>query len=174
MQSIKVTLYSATNSFGLERAQQLVEKTWREHQRATDATNVHDYRDALLNGMITSWHLVDWVWAGISQENRRDPDLCKLFGIPPGRPTKNDFLAWVLRECPEMQICQSICNGTKHVNSDRPTKTGLRESDDTYRKNTHGFAAFIETDAGDRLAVDILWNVGMFWFEQATRGHIVL
>ncbi len=174
MESIQLTLYRATSSFGLGSAQGMVEKAWREYSRATQATTVHDYRDALINGFITAWHLIDWVWMGISQTDRHDPSLNQLFGVSGRRPIKEDFISWVIRECPDMEICQSICNGTKHVTSDRRTNTELRTTKKPGSQKLHQFEAYIEVEGVDRAAIDVLWNVADFWFNQATRGPVRL
>lgn len=166
MSAMHTTLWSATSSFGLHEAAQMVHKLFREYQRYTD-----DRRDAAINGAITAWHLCEWVWVGITELDRRSVEIAGVLGVS-GRPmTSNDVVLWALRECPSLEICQSICNGTKHVISDRSIATSMTEPDPAERgpgKQLVARAVVIGSDGVERNIEGVLLDVFTFWAHQLT------
>lgn len=168
MSIMHTTLVGATNSLGLEDANAMAYKAWRELQRARTAQTTSDLRDAVLNAAITAWHLVDWTWVGIAQTGTREPELAALFGVS-GRPVeKRDLIAWAERECPELTLCQSLCNGTKHVKSERPLRTQAAAPE---REGAPQLARLEIIDgATTRDALDVVEAAVMFWGSQVTRG----
>lgn len=39
----------------------------------------------------------------------------QLLGVTGRRLEKDDLVKWAVTSCPELKVCQSICNGSKHV-----------------------------------------------------------
>src|SRR4051794_1733090 len=116
------TLWEATGSFGLQSADAMAHKAYREYVRARDTMDDDTRRDAVLNCAMSVWHVSDWAWSGMADLGRDRPEFAQFLGVSGRRPAKDDLVTWALRTCPELEICQSICNGSKHVRADRPTR----------------------------------------------------
>lgn len=158
------TLWDATATFGLQSAEALASKAWREYERARDADDQEARRDAVLNCAIPAWHVCDWAWASITDAGRTRPEFAQLLGVT-GRPTKSDLVSWALRSCPELEICQSICNGTKHVRSERPVATDSKlMPDDKPAK------LVVEVGGQEQPIMPILFEAVNFWGLQTTNA----
>ncbi|MFC3676234.1 hypothetical protein [Ferrovibrio xuzhouensis] len=61
-----------------------------------------------LNAVIACWHLSDWVWRDRPAYWSPLTDGCK------GSRPKERFLTYIKRQCPELDVLNSLANGTKH------------------------------------------------------------
>lgn len=168
-------LWTATGSFGLHSAYDMVRKAWREHQRCVNATSSDDRRDAAINCAITAWHLTDWIWAGISSTTASRPEVAELLGVRGRRPEKDDFVKWAIRNCPALEICQSICNGSKHVSCRDLEATRMTAPGPKERGPGRQLVARIEiVDGSDtKDAIEVLGRVVEFWIHQATNECVL-
>lgn len=163
------TLLSATYSFGMNTGQSMLAKTWRELERARNATSSDDRRDAVINCAITAWHLTDWFWAGLTEKDMDCVELAKLLGVKGRRVTKDDFVKWIVQRCPEMAICQAICNGTKHVACGSPVHTKFGAPQVAAKRGRQLVAQAIVVDSsGEEDAVELLSRVVDFWWLQTS------
>lgn len=160
------TLWDATNTFGIQSAEGLARKAWREYVRAKDASNDEDQRDSILNCAISAWHVCDWAWFSITDAGRTRPEFAQVLGVAGRNPTKDDLVFWAVRSCPDLQICQSICNGTKHVRSSRPIGTLASEPNKTSKLSTFT----VEDKGTQREIMPILFDVVNFWGYQVTNA----
>jgi hypothetical protein len=168
-------LLSATGSFGLESAYSMVAKASREYQRCTKAQSNDDRRDAAINCAITLWHMNDWVWNGISATARDKPELKKLLGVTGRRLKQDDLVKWAVSACPELNVCQSICNGSKHVVCVGITEA--RMTSDKDQKTSEGEQALgrlqIVDDGGVRDGIEVLYKAFLFWHHHASNDNVL-
>lgn len=165
---MKNHLQSATGSFGLESAYSMVMKASREYQRCTGAGSNDDRRDAAINCAITLWHLNDWVWNGISKSSRGKPELTELLGVTGRRAEKDDLVKWATSSCPELNLCQSICNGSKHV-----VCVGIKGA--RMAPGGDGVLNVLEIvdDSGVRDGIQVLQTALEFWHHHATNDNVL-
>lgn len=64
-----------------------------------------------MNCAMTAWHLNEWVWA-LNLKGNYAEQKC-LFGSI--FRNKGEFLRHVICACPELEMIQAICNGSKHL-----------------------------------------------------------
>ena len=167
-------LLSATGSFGLVSAQSMVSKAWREYQRCTRAGSDDDRRDAAINCAITLWHLNDWVWSGISASGREKPELRSLLGVTDRRLKQDDLVKWAVGACPELSICQSICNGSKHVVCEGITARMAPANSAQASQDQHAVARLEIVDAaGVRDGIEVLCKAFEFWHHHATNENVL-
>ncbi|MDV2987601.1 UNVERIFIED_CONTAM: hypothetical protein Q9R58_25155 [Methylobacteriaceae bacterium AG10] len=169
MSVMNSTLWSATGSFGLQDAHAMVKKAWREFERSRNADEDDNRRDAALNCAMTVWHVCDWAWAGMAAQGRWKPEFLQLLGVVGRNAKKEDFVAWAVRECPALEICQSICNGTKHVHADRAIRTKTEPG-----VQTGDPVRMLLDDGTDRDIFPILEEAVYFWIRQATNEAVML
>ncbi|WP_292035561.1 MULTISPECIES: hypothetical protein [unclassified Brevundimonas] len=164
MAVMHTTLWGASGSFGMQEASAMARKASRELQRAENAAETDDRVDAAINCAITAWHMTDWCWNGITATNRNSQEVARYIGaVTPLK--KSDLVAWAIRECPELELCQSICNGSKHVKSERLIQTQARHAGD----DPTSVAALTITDGpAERDAIEVLRAAVWFWGRQAT------
>lgn len=170
MTVMHTTLWSATSTFGLNTAAGMAHKAWRDYERFKAARTTGDRIDAALNCAITLWHMSEWVWAGIAAHDRHSTAVAATLGVS-GRPMeKDDVVKWALRECPSLAVCQSICNGTKHVISDRTVTTEMIAPDVSKRPKGDQFVADAVVVSGDetRKMGGVLMDAITFWGHQLT------
>lgn len=176
MATIYNSLWTATGSFGLQSGYDMVRKAWREHQRCLKAVSSDDRRDAAINCAITAWHLTDWIWAGMASGSALRPEVADLLGVRGRRPTKDDFVKWAIQSCPELAVCQSICNGSKHVAYSNLEETRMAAPDPHERAPGCQLVARIEIVDGAEVtdAIEVLAHVVDFWVRQATNECVLL
>ena len=94
-------------SFDITTPHQFFDKLIVE-QKSVEA-NLTSARHAI-NAAMTAWHLLEWVWGDAVKGNN---NVRKKLG----EPSKNidAFRNFVLKQCPEMETMQCICEGSKHV-----------------------------------------------------------
>lgn len=118
----------ATHSFSIQTPKDLLAKLEREHERFTASSSFnsedHKYQyDHAVNFSYTAWHLVDWIWRYL-ESNKLGPEKetgCESFDA---------FHKLVRAECPGLQICYELTNGTKHFRATKiesPKVVGTRE-----------------------------------------------
>ncbi|MCP8892902.1 hypothetical protein [Sphingomonas faeni] len=107
-------LREAFRSFGISSAAAMLKKAEREYHRFVGAADNDDRRDAAINCALTQWHVTDWLWVALEKDDTNE-EIRRVFGITEARMTKKLFLAAVERDCPEIALCQSVANGSKHV-----------------------------------------------------------
>ena len=74
--------------------------------RAGKARDERELAFQLLNCMTTAWHLSDWVFAAMTDEQRAV--RCD------GQIGKAGFQSWLRKECHALHICRQIAPGNKH------------------------------------------------------------
>ncbi|MFM0072603.1 hypothetical protein PQQ86_15715 [Paraburkholderia sediminicola] len=168
-------LLSATGSFGLNTAHSMVKKAWREYQRCTNAASNDDRRDAAINCAITLWHMNDWVWNGIAAAARDKPELKDLLGVTGRRLTKDDLVKWAVSACPELNVCQSICNGSKHVVCAGITAARMTPDDVDKTSEVENAVGRLEIidDEGVRDGIEVLYKAFEFWYHHATNDNVL-
>lgn len=171
MTATHTTIHSASSSFGLSTAAMMAYKLYRDYQRYLNATSTDDRRDAAINGAITAWHMCEWVWVGITSFDRNNADIKAILGIV-GRPMEHgDVQDWAERECPSLTICRSVCNGSKHVISDKSmlTEMDAPDSDERGRGKQLVARAMIERPNGSTIDMEkVLLDAVVFWGQQVT------
>lgn len=171
MTAIHTTIWSASSSFGLDTAAGMAHKLYRDYERYRNATSTDDRRDAAINGAVTAWHMCEWVWAGITNYDRHSADIKAFLGIV-GRPMeRGDIQDWAERECPSLSICRSICNGSKHVISDKSMHTEMDAPDPNERgrgKQLVARAIVRHTDGSEIDMGRVLCDAFDFWGRQVT------
>ncbi|MBJ6749556.1 hypothetical protein [Geomonas anaerohicana] len=169
-------LLSAVGSFGLGTAHSMVMKAWREYQRCVNAGSDDDHRDAAINCAITLWHLNDWVWNGIAVSARDKLEVKQLLGVTGRRLEKDDLVKWAVTSCPELKVCQSICNGTKHVVCLGITEARLTPADVQKPAEEGKVLGRLEiVDAGGvRDGIQVLYKGFEFWHHHATNDNVLL
>jgi hypothetical protein len=171
MTVMHTTLWSAASTFGLQTAAAMAYKAARDFQRCKAAATSQDRIDAALNCAITSWHMCEWVWVGITAHDRHSRDIAAVLGVTGRAMDEKDVVAWALRECPSLEVCRSICNGTKHVISDRTITTGMAAPDPAERgpgKQLVARAIVRGADGEERDMENVLLDAVMFWVNQVT------
>ncbi|RYH58033.1 MAG: hypothetical protein EON54_11650 [Alcaligenaceae bacterium] len=164
------TLLSAAGSFGLESGAAMIAKGWREYHRCDRATNDEDRRDAGINCAITIWHVNDWIWAAIAKFGRRDAELAEYLGVYGEKISKDDLVSWAVKTCPELEICQAICDGSKHVGLRGLRSTEMIASDDRADREVQNLVV-IEENGNERPALSVYRAALDFWTNEATNFH---
>ena len=164
------TLLTAAGSFGLESGAAMIEKGWREYHRCDGATNDADRRDAGINCAITIWHINDWMWAAIAQLGRRDAEIAKYLDVSGEKISKDDLVSWAVKNCPELEICQAICNGSKHVALRGLRSTEMIASNDGADREEKKLVV-IEENNSQRSALRVYLAALEFWTHQATNFY---
>jgi hypothetical protein len=164
MSIIESHLLSATGSFGFTSAYAMLQKASREYSRCRDAQSNDDRCDAAINAAITLWHMNDWVWNGITVAGRDKLELKRLLNVPNRSVKKDDFVSWAVSQCPELEICQSICNGSKHV-----VCRGITEARMTSANGQAlGRLEIVDDAQAVHDAMDVLLKALTFWHYHAT------
>ncbi|ESY13877.1 hypothetical protein X752_04145 [Mesorhizobium sp. LNJC398B00] len=171
MTAIHTTIWGASSSFGLNTAAAMAHKLYRDYQRYRNATSTDDRRDAAINGAVTAWHMCEWVWTGIATFDRNSTNIKAFLGIV-GRPMeRGDIQDWAERECPSLSICRSICNGSKHVISDKSMRTEMDTPDPNERGPGKQLVAraIIQHSNGSITDMEqVLHDAFVFWGRQVT------
>ncbi|MYM30333.1 hypothetical protein GTP58_18535 [Duganella sp. CY15W] len=168
-------LSSALGSFGLHSPYDMLKKAWREYERCTKSDNDDDRRDAAINGAITLWHMNDWVWNGITDYGRKKDEVRALLGVTGPRAEKDDLVKWAVGRCPELAICQSICNGSKHVVCIGIKEANLVSSNPNSPnvKTTPGRLEIVDGSGNTLDAPDVLRKAFDFWYHHATNANVL-
>jgi hypothetical protein len=96
--------------------------------------------DWVFDVAVTAWHLVDWV-----ARERNAGGKTKL------QPTQ----AQIKSQCPELAVCEQVCNGVKHLVLDNPQLKPFSVAADV--RGTDDLAGISKTFvAGDENPVDIV------------------
>ncbi|HEL4296291.1 TPA: hypothetical protein UM674_000213 [Stenotrophomonas maltophilia] len=175
MSAMNDHLLSATGSFGLETACSMLKKASREYRRCTTSETEDDMRDAAINCAITLWHMNDWAWNGIANSSKDKPEIKSLLGVTGRRIAKDDLVKWAVASCPELNVCQSICNGSKHVVCTGITEARMIadescESDDDAKVLSR--LEIVDTE-GVRDAKKVLFTALCFWNHHATNEGVL-
>ncbi len=120
--------------------------------------------------------MCEWVWAGITTNDRHSNDIKAFLGVT-GRPMAlGDVQDWAEGECPELLICRSICNGTKHVKSDGSISTGMAAPDLDERGPGKQLVARAIVEHADGTTTDmgrVLFEAYCFWGNQVTNAGAI-
>src|SRR6266436_9194915 len=163
-------LIDAKCSFGLNRPFDMVAKLYREHERCKHPKTTDDRRDFCINFAITAWHLIDWMWVGIASEETGRLSVATLIGLTGKRLDKNDFTQWLIKECPELELCQASCTGSKHVLCDTTTQAFLAQRGVGLNLPSRQLIAqaAIENSVTRQDALEVFDKVLAFWTYQLT------
>lgn len=109
--------------FALKDARDLLQKLERDYARFEAASlpesNEHVHQsDHAYNFAITAWHMSDWIW-------QSDPVPAETFRCRSLR----QFQANLVKQCPELDICQDLCNGSKHFKISRRVTRQIEKAD---------------------------------------------
>lgn len=79
---------------------------------------LHDERDAVeanltsarhaINAAMTAYHLIEWVWG---LHVKPAPSLQSTLSVT----SSKEFREYCLRQCPELETMQCVCEGSKHL-----------------------------------------------------------
>jgi hypothetical protein len=174
MTLLHTTLHGATGSFGLDDANAMAHKAWRELRRAREAKNSQDRIDAAINCAITAWHLTDWSWAGITSAGRHQTEISQMLGVTGRLLTRADLVTWAISACPELVLCQGVCNGSKHVQADRSVETAAKAPDRTNPGEAAATTLIIFDNGIPRDALEVLQEAVNFWGRQVTQAGVML
>jgi hypothetical protein len=147
----------------------MAKKAWRELRRCIDANSSDDRRDAAINCAITAWHMTDWAWVAIAANDRHNLEVAALLGVQGHQLTRDDLVKWAISECPELVICQAICNGSKHVVcNDLSAELTAPDRDERGPGRSLVARAEILHDGSRLDAIGVLEKAVYFWARQAT------
>lgn len=108
LQDVQMSKYG----FRLSKPADLVRKLERELSRfeasARHSSPEHKFQsDHAFNFVITAWHIVDWMW---KYHETIFPEAEMRYGTSSFR----EFHSMVRAECPALNICYDLANGSKH------------------------------------------------------------
>jgi hypothetical protein len=93
-------------TFALENCRDLLNKLEREIERfqaAHDDDNVTTMADVAFNASVTAWHLCDWVFGDLTEDQRNNLKLQNL-----------EDLQKIARDNRALHICRQIATASKH------------------------------------------------------------
>src|ERR1700690_2726829 len=104
--------------FGLQTAANLFRKLLWERDQLHRAMAPENYRYPdvtpiylAFNCAITAWHLIDWIWADATDEQKEK--LAATYGFQQSEGL-GTFKNALLKMIPELAACSDIANGSKH------------------------------------------------------------
>ena len=155
------------HSFAIHSEADLFEKLRQEFE---DLKRTPDSSRHAINFAMTAWHLTDWMW-GLRLKKADYAERKQLVGAVVRSLDK--FRAYVTTRCPELGIMQRICNGSKHLKSDRggiadtfrAGHIGIKIGEGAGATITKGEACLWVTDQqGETYAfADLAEKVLLFW-----------
>lgn len=108
-------------AFGISKSRDMLAKFKRELNRTANSSFLReDLLDHANNCAFTAWHLTDWVWReGFARDKEKWMKLVSPYGdFHPQKKRKQVFHEIMVRKCPELALCQDICNGLKHTTAE--------------------------------------------------------
>lgn len=114
-----------------------------------------------INFAMTAWHLAEWVWAQRLKDNRQEQQ--ELYG----RTFKDQksYIAHITSVCPDLEVVQTICNGSKHFTTGgRVSRTFRRDS---FRRTAKRFLG-VEIDNTEHDFANIAERTYEFWHSKIT------
>ena len=163
------TLHSAVGSFGLQRAEQQVQKAWGALERCRAAESEDELRDAALDCATSIWHVNDWLWAAIAQGKAEKPEVARLLGVTHRKLEQDDLVKWATAKCPELNLVQAVCNAAKHVGVNGIDCASIQAAT-AGRGNAR---LVIVKDASEHDALRVFTRAIDFWIDQATNNHVI-
>ncbi len=109
------------------------------------------------NCAVTAWHVTDWLWQDIPSElrNKRQWKDCKKF---------QDY---VRKDCPELNLCHQIANGSKHCLVERNPDSAISAVISDGKGYDYGNPVIVEGEA-HHMADKVFYDA-LFWFEAFSR-----
>lgn len=168
---------TAMYSFGITSVRGMLTKLYREFDRCQNAKSREDLADSCINFAITSWHIFDWIWAAIARSPELKKEVAAICSVNERSLSRDDIIKYVIRSCPEIEWCQGICNGSKHVGGTSLLSTHVTETDDLitltlndYRRQDKvtneiqkEYEAFIIHDGKKHNALEVFGRVREKW-----------
>jgi hypothetical protein len=134
---------SQKQTFGLENCRDLLLKLEWEIEglknAPTDLPDEFTYR--AFNGFVTAWHLADWVWKGMTEQQRK---TLRLEWKCPKMNAEGQFAAELQKKSRALAICRQIATASKHVEV-------TKYPDETVDAITSAEPAFLTTEDGGHL-----------------------
>ncbi len=164
-------------TFGINNSSDLLRKLKWEIQELRNAPK-SDLRGLCyhaFNGVVTAWHMGDWVWAALTNAHRAS--LKNKYGIN----NRGDFLHWARETNQALAICREIATASKHFAVDQsPTEDIATVASARTEKVVDSDGAEIVTDSGGfvvapawvlkvddgdgrREIIDVLEEAEVFW-----------
>ena len=104
-------------TFDLVSCRDMLSKLDREISRACSAVLREEIADHCTNAAWTAWHLAEWVWADIKDDEALKAELAREAGVRGRRFKYSDFIDFVQSkgQCPELAYMEIIAVSSKHV-----------------------------------------------------------
>ncbi len=129
-------------TFDLTRPTDYLDKLEWEFQRMMSAGEVPDreLNYHFLNFAVTAWHMADWTFPFISNEQKESLHLT----------CKQDLQSLLSRSSPHIKMCREIANASKHFKIDRSPNPTINTS-----------STNIQIRDGERPCVLTFWTVSL-------------
>lgn len=113
----------AKQTFDLHSCRDMLNKLEREMKRLREAKKRTDVADHAFNAAMTAWQLTDWVARDLWIERKRPrsqdtpPDMTRDLPVDGDDPKQmaKALKKYVKEKCPELAICQTFANASKHA-----------------------------------------------------------
>ena len=161
-----MTVSKPKYTFAIHNEADFLEKLRQEFQ---DLSRLPDSSRHAINFAMTAWHLTDWLWGLRLKADYREQS--RLFETT--FRSLEEFRKCVVARCPEVEIMQEICNGSKHLGSDpkriadtfRAAPIGVEIAEGSDAKVSKGEArVWVTNQEGQTVAfVDLAQEVLLFW-----------
>lgn len=113
---------SREKTFGLNNCRDLLRKLeWEiDNYEKTPPQDLESLSFHAFNAAVTAWHIVDWVWADMTEEQRQS--VARAWGITLSQTTSksiNQFAGTVRQKNRAINLCREIAIASKHVVNER-------------------------------------------------------
>ena len=164
-------------TFGINGPGDLLKKLEWEIQalRNTPKSDLTGLCYHAFNGVVTAWHMGDWVWAALNQDQRAS--LQAEHGIN----NRGEFLYWVRQTSQRLAICREIATASKHFTVDQSPRENIatiasarteKVTDSKGNEIVTGSGGFVVAPAwalkvddggGQHELIDVLKEAKAFW-----------
>jgi hypothetical protein len=158
------------NAIDLQTSRDLLHKLEREIERIRSSTTREDVADHAFNAIVTAWHIRDWAARDIAETRRElqsQDGPADYTGDLPANGQKLGEL--VIAECPDLEMCQSFANVSKHAKRNQWTIDAHFVPGDT-ANGKYQPLIIDRRQCTTHDVVDVLRRVHRFW-EQFLYGH---
>jgi hypothetical protein len=146
--------------FSFENSIDLVWKLYWEIERLNHATphDIIDMKCFAFNAAVTAWHLTDWVFEDMTEEQRYKRSISKL----------DDLQKLVRKECRALHLCRQIATASKHrsvrFHYDPDVATSV-ELDATPIDQWPKWRLVILDSGNSYPAIDVFEEARMYWYQ---------
>lgn len=94
------------------------------NQKAYDPRGYETAAHHAFNAAITVWHLTDWTWNSLNDENKKH--LAKIFNDETPVENLQSFQWHIRKKCSALAICREVANGSKHFSTHESSKVDAK------------------------------------------------